>query len=312
MKKLMKSSGTTGRLLIAAVIVLSMLSSGCVTTVGAYGSYGHPRVLYTYYYYPALHMYFDISSGYYWYRDHHHHHWRRDKHAPPHLAPHDHHRVILRLDTDRPYKYYEQHRDRYRKEPSMPGHWRESGHSTGRYQAATPSGAPKRDEPRRGDGYRDGGYKQSRPTRISDENAAPVHVPVDAEPQRQDSHGRRPNDERNLGRPGRAALDKARNNPMSTRGPNTGAHFPQRPDKHRAQGEKIPAPRGQGITTDSRRNKSAAKQKGGVAVHATNRSDADSPTQAGQVNRSSVKANGPHGRKDQVGVGRAARDETQH
>lgn len=105
------------RILAGFVIVLATGLSGCVTTVPSDARYyGRADVRYDYYYYPTADIYLDIASGYYWYHDH--DRWARVRHLPPHYRLHDHDRVFLRLDTDRPYRYAVQHRDRYRAQPA--------------------------------------------------------------------------------------------------------------------------------------------------------------------------------------------------
>lgn len=103
-------------LLIGALAGLYVGLSGCTTTVAQDGYYHHPvQGWYDYYYYPSVDIYLDISAGYYWYRDH--DHWTRVKRLPAHLHPHDHERVFLRLDSDRPQIYHQEHRKRYREAP---------------------------------------------------------------------------------------------------------------------------------------------------------------------------------------------------
>jgi len=102
--------------LIGALIVLHMGLTGCTTTVVHDDHYRHPtHGWYDYYYYPSVDIYLDISGGYYWYQDH--EHWTRVKRLPAHLHPHDEERVFLRLDSDRPHTYHQQHRNRYQRAP---------------------------------------------------------------------------------------------------------------------------------------------------------------------------------------------------
>lgn len=103
-------------LLLGALAGMYLGLTGCTTTVAHDGYYHYPsHAWYDYYYYPSVDIYLDISGGYYWYRDH--DHWTRVKRLPAHLHPRDHERVFLRLDTERPHTYHQQHRNRYKAAP---------------------------------------------------------------------------------------------------------------------------------------------------------------------------------------------------
>lgn len=100
------------RLVTAALLVsLVTLLPGC-----AYDVYGpgpsavqHPAYYYDYNYYPGAGVYFNIYSGYYYYRSN--NVWMRARVLPSsiYLGPH----VGLRIWSDRPYTYYNAHRERY-------------------------------------------------------------------------------------------------------------------------------------------------------------------------------------------------------
>ncbi|NNJ92136.1 MAG: hypothetical protein HKP55_10700 [Gammaproteobacteria bacterium] len=109
---LMKFMPITRAALAGVLVVLSMLLTGCVTTVGTKAYYHHPaHVWYDYYYYPTLDIYLEIDSGYYWHRSH--DHWVRVKHLPTRFHTHGHKRVFLRLDVDKPYRHHKAPHKRY-------------------------------------------------------------------------------------------------------------------------------------------------------------------------------------------------------
>ncbi|NVK39813.1 MAG: hypothetical protein HWE39_01100 [Oceanospirillaceae bacterium] len=61
-----------------------------------------------YYFYPDVGVYFSIRSGDYWYRPH--DHWVRVRQLPSHYHLNHRHRVKLKLDRERPWRYYDDHR----------------------------------------------------------------------------------------------------------------------------------------------------------------------------------------------------------
>ena len=114
----------------ANIFIRAVLGAGAITLAAGLGgcashgeTYRHPRAGVAteidYYYYPSTDIYFDIRGGSYWRREQ--SHWRRVTTLPPHFRPHDHERVLMRLDHDR----YERNRDDRRKAYSPPGSVRE-------------------------------------------------------------------------------------------------------------------------------------------------------------------------------------------
>ena len=101
---------------VALLLSLAAGLPGCV-----YDAYGpgpsavrQPGYHYDYYYYPGASVYFNVYSGYYYYRSN--NVWLRARALPSYiyLGP----RVSLRIWSDRPYTYYNVHRERYRPSPS--------------------------------------------------------------------------------------------------------------------------------------------------------------------------------------------------
>lgn len=66
---------------------------------------------YDYYYYPNVGVYFQFSSGYYYYHDH--SHWVRTRVLPKRILIDPQSRVRIRVDSDKPYVKYPEHRRRY-------------------------------------------------------------------------------------------------------------------------------------------------------------------------------------------------------
>ncbi len=71
---------------------------------------------YDYYYYPDVSVYFHISSGYYYYRDG--ANWVRVRTLPAHFYLNDRNRVRLAIKSNKPYRYYKEHRTRYVSNPT--------------------------------------------------------------------------------------------------------------------------------------------------------------------------------------------------
>jgi hypothetical protein len=98
---------------VAVVMVTAIGLGGCATRAGPdpyHSYYGTPAAVgYDYYYYPSQQVYLEISSGYYWLRDH--DRWQRVRHLPSRLRLHEHERVFVRLDSDRPHGRVSGHRD---------------------------------------------------------------------------------------------------------------------------------------------------------------------------------------------------------
>ena len=155
---MISSINSRGRvLLIGALIGLHMGLTGCTTTVAHDDYHQHPtHGWYDYYYYPSLDIYLDISGGYYWYRDH--DHWTRVKRLPAHLHPHDRERVFLRLDSDRPHSYHQQHRDRYQRAPQR----RDDLHGQDQRRRYAPGVSPDQAQGRDAD-HRKAGHGSSPP-----------------------------------------------------------------------------------------------------------------------------------------------------
>lgn len=77
---------------------------------------------YDYYYYPSVSTYFHIYSGYYYYP--HGTVWTRTRTLPPHIHIDTRDRVHIRVDGDKPYHHYPEHRDKYKPQP----HYRPDTH----------------------------------------------------------------------------------------------------------------------------------------------------------------------------------------
>ena len=116
----------------ANIFIRAVLGAGAITLAAGLGgcashgeTYRHPRAGVAteidYYYYPSTDIYFDIRGGSYWRREQ--SHWRRVTTLPAHFRPHDHDRVLMRLDHDR----YERDRDDRRRAYASPGSGRERG-----------------------------------------------------------------------------------------------------------------------------------------------------------------------------------------
>ncbi|MGA8260334.1 MAG: hypothetical protein WB783_09005 [Arenicellales bacterium] len=110
---------TSRRLRVLTTVLFLGLAAGLPGCVyDAYGpgpaAVGHPAYYYDYYYYPGASVYFNLYSGYYYYRSN--NVWIRARALPSYiyLGP----RVSLRIWSDRPYTYYNVHRERYRPGPS--------------------------------------------------------------------------------------------------------------------------------------------------------------------------------------------------
>ncbi|MGD8785653.1 MAG: hypothetical protein PVG75_14510 [Thioalkalispiraceae bacterium] len=105
--------------MIALSIVASLLVWGCVYDPvyhgpPAYGYY-HPHY-YDYYYYPSARVYFRFSTGFYFYFTN--GHWVRTRILPPHIHIDPYDRVRIRVKTDKPYLYHDQHKSRFKPRPT--------------------------------------------------------------------------------------------------------------------------------------------------------------------------------------------------
>ncbi|MGD8568274.1 MAG: hypothetical protein PVJ39_09315 [Gammaproteobacteria bacterium] len=104
------------RLLVIAGVIAGV--TGCAYDPVFYGppaydSYSVPY--YDYYYYPSASVYFQFSSGYYYYRDH--NHWVRTRVLPKRILIDPRARVRIRVDSDKPYIKYPEHRRLYKPKP---------------------------------------------------------------------------------------------------------------------------------------------------------------------------------------------------
>lgn len=100
----------------AWLLALTMLLPACVADVYGPGPYTQPQnpaYYYDYSYYPNSGVYFNYYSGYYYYRSNNAR--MRVRTLPPHVYLGS--RVALRIKSDRPYTYYNVHRQRYRPSP---------------------------------------------------------------------------------------------------------------------------------------------------------------------------------------------------
>lgn len=129
---MVEKHATGARIALTTVVMVTAIAlAGCATRAGPDRHYSHYRtpapVWYDYYYYPDQQVYFEISSGYYWLHDH--DRWQRVRYLPSHLRLHEHERVHIRLDTDRPHRHAAEHRERYRHRPAYqaPGHQGSAG-----------------------------------------------------------------------------------------------------------------------------------------------------------------------------------------
>lgn len=201
-------------LLLGALTGIYLGLTACTTTVAHDGYYYHPsHTGYDYYYYPSVDIYLDISGGYYWYRDH--DHWTRVRRLPAHLHAHDHERVFLRLDTDRPYTYHQQHRKRYMTAPQR----RDDRHGSDQRREYAPGAKQDRAQVR--DSRRPG--PASRPARPATRQTPPG--PRRAVQQAQRESQPRPAADTNRGRDiGKAAAPEGRTPPPVSRG--TGRESP--------------------------------------------------------------------------------------
>lgn len=76
---------------------------------GHVGGSGYYSSVYDdFYFYPNVGVYFSIHSGDYWY--HPHDHWVRARRLPSHYHLDHHRRVKLKLDRNRPWRHYDDHR----------------------------------------------------------------------------------------------------------------------------------------------------------------------------------------------------------
>ena len=94
------------------------VSAGCVYDPVYYGPPAYPDYYphyYDYYYYPSVGVYFHFTTGHYYYHDH--DRWIRTQVLPPHIHLDVHDRVKLRVESDKPYLKYQEHRRVYKPKP---------------------------------------------------------------------------------------------------------------------------------------------------------------------------------------------------
>ena len=106
------------RILIPAVIAISLFSAGCVYDPVYYGPPPHSDYrphIYDYYYYPSVGVYFHFTSGYYYYRDR--QRWIRSRVLPPHIHIDSKSRVRIRVDADKPMVRHKEHVRTYKPRP---------------------------------------------------------------------------------------------------------------------------------------------------------------------------------------------------
>lgn len=109
----MSSRFIAGPALLIAALLLTACAAGPYHTSATVGGTGYYDSRYDdFYFYPNVGVYFSIRSGDYYYRPH--GHWTRVRTLPSHIHLQPRHRVKLRLDRDRPYRHYDDHRSRYR------------------------------------------------------------------------------------------------------------------------------------------------------------------------------------------------------
>ena len=111
-------------ILLIVSLLLAVGITGCVYAppregppphAPAYG-YRYPYY-YDYYYYPSVPLYFHIYTGYYYYLDH--GRWVRTKTLPRQVYLHHNDRVKLRIEDDKPYRWYNQHQKQYRSNSNL-------------------------------------------------------------------------------------------------------------------------------------------------------------------------------------------------
>lgn len=105
---------------IKAVIFISMsvVLAGCVYDPVYYGPPAYPAYhphYYDYYYYPYVGVYFHFTTGYYYYHDR--GRWVRAKRLPAHIHLDVRDRVKLRVDSEKPYLNYPEHKRIYKPKP---------------------------------------------------------------------------------------------------------------------------------------------------------------------------------------------------
>ena len=121
--------------------LLTLTSAACVYNPPRHASvsYGVSTGYYEpwgYYYYPDVQVYFNYSSGYYYYPSG--SIWVRTRFLPSYLHLNPRGRVQLHIESDKPYMFYRQHRQKYRShpqyKPSPQFDRQEREHNHNRYQ----------------------------------------------------------------------------------------------------------------------------------------------------------------------------------
>jgi hypothetical protein len=104
--------------LVLIGLLSSFLFAGCIYDPVYHGppppGYYHPHY-YDYYYYPRANVYFQFSTGFYFYLTN--GVWIKARVLPRHIIIDPYDRVRIRVDSDRPYTRYEEHRSRFKPRP---------------------------------------------------------------------------------------------------------------------------------------------------------------------------------------------------
>jgi hypothetical protein len=106
------------------LLFLSLAAFGCTSVGIGIGGGAEPeggppphapahgyRAKHRYHYYPSAQIYFDLSRKAYFYMED--AKWRMSVSLPEHLRVKLGDHVTIDLDTDRPYKYFEEHKKKY-------------------------------------------------------------------------------------------------------------------------------------------------------------------------------------------------------
>lgn len=103
-------------------MIISFLLASCVGIVEVQDTKTKPsppphapahgvRAKYEYRYYPSVGIYYDINRGIYFYAES--GIWKSSNALPPNITVSLGDYVVVDLDTDKPYKYYKQHKKQY-------------------------------------------------------------------------------------------------------------------------------------------------------------------------------------------------------
>jgi len=105
--------------MLAGLVGFAVFLNGCVYGPPRYGPppyyHYHPDV-YDYYYYPGAHVYFNFTTGIYYYLDG--GVWVTARTLPPHIHLDAVNRVRIRVDSDRPYSKFDDHKRMYKPAPN--------------------------------------------------------------------------------------------------------------------------------------------------------------------------------------------------